>query len=133
MNVNWNAVLTGFVVAVVLSLAASLLGVNEASVWLFAIPGLVGGFVAGYMVSGVGAGAVHGGLATVVGSLVLLASLTVFGVLFVGLVPAVGGAATALLVLFVQAIPGAIAGALGGWAKARRAARPVTGGETTPR
>ncbi|WP_440991775.1 DUF5518 domain-containing protein [Haloarchaeobius baliensis] len=133
MDINWNAVFSGFIVAVVLGLAASLVGVSETSVWLFTIPGLVGGFVAGYMVSGVGDGAVHGGLATVIGALLTLAFLTVFGVLFIGIIPAIGGATIALLVLFFQAIPGAIAGAVGGWAKDRRAPQAAAGSETASR
>ena len=78
MNINWRAVLTGFVVAIALGAIISWAGaLTEASVYLLALPGLVGGFVAGYLVSGVGNGAVHGALATIVGALVLLVALTV--------------------------------------------------------
>lgn len=121
MNINWNAVLTGFVVTFVLALvAAFVVPISETSVWLLALPGLIGGFVAGYMVVGGGAGAVHGGLATVFGALVWLVVLTVWGALFVGVAPALGAATVTLVALFVQAIPGALAGALGGWWKGRR-------------
>jgi len=78
MEINWRAVLTGFVVAIALGVLISVAGpLTETSVYLLAMPGLVGGFVAGYMVSGVGNGAVHGALATIVGALALLAVLTV--------------------------------------------------------
>jgi len=132
MNINWRAVLTGFVVAIALGAFISWAGpLTETSVYLLALPGLVGGFVAGYMVSGVGNGALHGALATIVGSLVLLVALTIGAALFVGLVPAVAGASVAVLALFVQAIPGGIAGAIGGYMKRRRAPRPME--EPTPR
>jgi len=131
MEIKWNAVLTGFAVAIVLGFVVSLLGdLTATSVFLLALPGLAGGFVAGYMVSGLADGAVHGGLATVVGALFLLAVLAVFGVLFVGLVPAIGGFTIGLVAILVQAIPGAAAGALGAWVKGRRAVRPAT---ATPR
>lgn len=132
MDINWRAVLTGFVVAIALGAFISWAGpLTETSVYLLSLPGLVGGFVAGYMVSGVGNGAVHGALATIVGALFLLAALTVGAVLFVGIVPAVAGASVAVLALFVQAIPGGVAGAIGGWMKRRRTVRPVE--EPAPR
>lgn len=120
MDINWRAVLTGFVVAIVLGLLAAVVSPPAETTGLgLALPGVVGGFVAGYMVSGVGRGAVHGGLATVVGALAVLVLLVLVGILFVGLVPAIGGSIVALVALFVMAIPGAIAGALGGWIKGR--------------
>jgi len=132
MNINWRAVLTGFVVAIALGTLVSWAGaLTEASVYLLALPGLVGGFTAGYMVSGVGNGAVHGALATSVGALVLLVALTIGAALFVGVVPAVAGASVVVLALFVQAIPGGIAGAIGGYMKGRRTPRTVE--EPTPR
>jgi len=132
MNINWRAVLTGFVVAIALGAFVSWTGsLTESSVYLLALPGLVGGFVAGYMVSGVGNGAIHGALATIVGALVLLVALTIGAALFVGVVPAVAGASVAVLALFVQAIPGGVAGAIGGWMKRRRVREPATA--TTPR
>ncbi|MDS0259955.1 DUF5518 domain-containing protein [Haloarcula sp. S1CR25-12] len=132
MNINWRAVLTGFVVAIALGAFVSWAGsLTESSVYLLALPGLVGGFVAGYMVSGVGNGAIHGALATIVGALVLLVALTIGAALFVGVVPAVAGASVAVLALFVQAIPGGVAGAIGGWMKRRRVREPTTA--TTPR
>lgn len=131
MDINWRAVITGFVVAIVLGLAAAwLFPPAETAGLALSLPGLVGGFVAGYMVSGVERGAVHGGLSTVVGALAVLAVLTVIGVLFVGIVPALGGASVALVGLTVMAIPGAIAGAAGGWVKDRRA---TSSGSPTPR
>ncbi|WP_435345855.1 DUF5518 domain-containing protein [Haloarchaeobius sp. HRN-SO-5] len=131
MEINWTAVLTGFVVSILLGIGVSLaapfiLTEQLASIWwvFLALPGLVGGFVAGYMVSGAGNGAVHGGLATVLGGIVTLAFAVLLGILFVGVVPAFAGTLVGILALFVNAIPGAIAGSLGGWAKGRRGARP---------
>lgn len=127
MKINWYAVLTGFAIALVLGFVFALLGeLTTTSVYYLAIPGLVGGFVAGYMVSGIGDGALNGGLATAVGGLILLGILALFGVLFVGLVPTIGGLAIGLLVLVVNAIPGAIAGAVGGWLKGRREPEATT-------
>lgn len=132
MKIKWSAVLTGFVVAIALGAFVAWTGpLNETSVYLLAVPGLAGGFVAGYMVSGVGNGAVHGGLATIVGALVLLVALTIGAALFVGLVPAVAGASVAIIALLAQAIPGGIAGAIGGYVKRRRAPRPME--EPAPR
>ena len=127
MDINWRAVLTGFVVAIVLGIVVSWASPpGETSGIALALPGLLGGFVAGYMVSGVGRGAIHGGLATVVGALAVVAVLLVVGLLFVGLIPVFVGATVAVIALFAMAIPGAIAGALGGWIKGRRAPRPAT-------
>lgn len=126
MAISWRAVLTGFVVAIVLGIVfAWAFPPTSASVWILALPGLIGGFVAGYMVSGVGNGAVHGGLATIIGALVLLVLVTLYGMLVAGIVPAIGGATLALLSLFVQAIPGAIAGAIGAWVNDRRSPQPA--------
>jgi len=121
MRIDRNAVLTGFALALVLGFVFALFSDLTATTTLYLIlPGLVGGFVAGYMVSGIGNGALNGGLATAVGGLILLGVLAVFGVLFAGLVPTIGGLFVGLLVLAVNAIPGALAGALGGWLKDRR-------------
>ena len=132
MDINWRAVLTGFVVAIVLGIVVSwAYPPGETSALALALPGLVGGFVAGYLVSGVGRGAVHGGLATIVGALAVVAILLLVGILFVGLIPVFVGTTVAVIALFAMAIPGAIAGALGGWLKGRRTMRPTT--EAAPR
>lgn len=122
MEINWDAVLTGFIVTVALAVVVSLLvPITTTSVWLLALPGLVGGFVAGYMGMGVRDGAVNGGLATIIGALFWLLVATLWGAAFVGIIPALAGATVALIALFVQAIPGAVAGAVGGWWHGRRA------------
>ncbi|RBI58958.1 hypothetical protein DMJ13_24410 [halophilic archaeon] len=132
MDINWRAVLTGFLTAFVLGiLVAWLVPPARMSGLAQALPGLVGGLVAGYMVVGAGRGAVHGGLATVVGGLVLLVAWLVLGTLFAGVFPAVTGFALGLAVLLAQAIPGAVAGAIGGWAKGRRTATRETVGTET--
>jgi hypothetical protein len=126
MKIKWSAVLTGFVVAIALGAFVALAGpITETSVYLLAMPGLVGGFVAGYMVSGAGNGAIHGALATIFGALVLLAVVSVAAVLFVGVVPVLAGVTIALVALLVQAIPGGVAGAVGGWLKRRRVREPT--------
>lgn len=130
MDINWRAVFVGFLVALTLGLVLSWLVPQTAtSALLHAVPGLVGGGIAGYMVSGTGRGAVHGGLATVIGGLFTLAVLLVGGLLFAGLVFTLGTFVVGLVVLFGQAIPGAIAGAVGGWAseRAETGEAPVTG------
>jgi len=128
MEINWRAVLTGFVVAIVLGvLVGWIYPPGQTSGLALAVPGLVGGFVAGYMVSGAWDGAVHGGLATIVGALAVLAFLLLVGILFVGIIPALGGATIGVLALLFMAIPGAIAGAVGGWLKGRRAPQPTMG------
>ena len=120
MDINWRAVFVGFLVAVTLGLIVSwLVPPDQTTAFVHVVPGLVGGAVAGYMVTGVGEGAIHGGLATVIGGLLTLVVLTVFAALFTGLVFTLGG----LIVLFGQAIPGAIAGAVGGWISGRAEAR----------
>lgn len=90
--------------------------------------GLLGGLTAGYIVSGrVSTGTIHGGIATVFGSLVLLAIETFTTLLFGGLVASFSVLALGSLMLVFYAIPGAVGGALGSWAKHRRAAPETTG------
>jgi hypothetical protein len=121
MKIKWNAVLTGFVSAWLLALIILWFVPPTEMGWLaHALPGLVGGFIAGYMVMGAGSGAVHGGLATVIGSVALLLTWSVVATLFAGLLPAFTGLTLGLLVLVAVAIPGAIAGAVGGWTHDRR-------------
>jgi hypothetical protein len=131
MDIRWNAVLTGFFTALVLGLLIALFVPAADMGWLaYALPGLLGGFVAGYMVMGVGSGAVHGGLATVVGALALLVAWSVFAVFFEGLFPAFVGLTVGILILAIVAVPGAITGALGGWMHTRRMAdRERTGAQ----
>jgi hypothetical protein len=121
MDINWRAVLTGFATAFVLGLLIVwLVPLTQLTTLVYAIPGLMGGVVAGYMVVGAGRGAIHGGLATIIGSAVLLIVWAIFGVLFAGLFPAIVGFSFGLFILLLAAIPGALAGAVGGWVKDRR-------------
>ncbi len=124
MDINWRAVFVGFLVAVTLGLIVSwLVPPDQTTAFVHVLPGLVGGAVAGYMVTGVGDGALHGGLATVIGGLLTLVVLTVFAALVTGLVFTLGAFVVGLIVLFGQAIPGAIAGAFGGWVSGRAETR----------
>lgn len=131
MNINWTAVLTGFVVTLALGFISGLVYVgSEASVVLlyWGGIGLFGGLTAGYIASGtMSSGAIHGGVATVFGSLVLLVLATFTTLLFGGLVASFGVLILGLMLLAFYAIPGALGGAIGSWAKHRRTARETTG------
>jgi len=86
MEINWTAVVTGFVVTLALGFISGLVYVgSEASIVLlyWGGIGLLGGLTAGYLAGGtIGSGATHGGIATVFGSLVLLALATLTTLLF---------------------------------------------------
>nr|WP_224827869.1 MULTISPECIES: DUF5518 domain-containing protein [Saliphagus] len=131
---NWTAVVTGFVMTLVLGFISGLVYVgSEASVVLlyWGGIGLLGGLTAGYIVGGrVSTGAVHGAVATVFGSLVLLAIATFTTLLFGGLVASFSVLVLGILMLAFYAIPGAVGGALGSWAKHRRAAPEQVGART---
>ncbi|WP_277524882.1 DUF5518 domain-containing protein [Natrinema salsiterrestre] len=131
MNINWSAVVTGFVVTLVLGFISGVIYVgSEASVVVlyWGTIGVLGGLVAGYLVGGtVGSGAFHGGIATVFGSLILLAIAAFTTLLFAGVVPTFGVIVFGLLMLAFYAIPGALGGAIGSWAKGRRTSREVVG------
>lgn len=119
---DWYAVAVGFVV----SLVAGAVG--------FAVPGvghvgagLVGGFVAGYLAGGgLGRGAWHGFLAGAIGGIVLAVLFGLLGAaigLGAGPLGSLFGGAGVFLVAaaiaFLLAVDSLIAGALGGWLKAR--------------
>ena len=132
MNINWYAVLTGFAVALGLSAVITLVTpLAGSSILLLAAPALVGGFVAGYMVSGASNGAIHGGLATVIGAISVLVFVLVLEVLAAGLIATAVTATIGAVALAIQAIPGAAAGAFGGWLKIRR--EPEAVGTATAR
>jgi len=131
MEINWTAVVTGFVVTLALGFISGLVYVgSEASVVLlyWGGIGLFGGLTAGYLAGGtIGSGATHGGVATIFGSLILLALATLTTLLFGGLVASFSVLVLGLLMLAFYAIPGALGGAIGSWAKHRRAAPEPTG------
>jgi len=131
MEINWTAVVTGFVVTLALGFISGLVYVgSEASIVLlyWGGIGLLGGLTAGYLAGGtIGSGATHGGIATVFGSLVLLALATLTTLLFGGLVASFSVLVLGLLMLEFYAIPGALGGAIGSWAKHRRAVPEPTG------
>jgi hypothetical protein len=126
MEINWRAVVLGFVVTIALGILSGLVvagadAAAPAASW--GMVGVLGGLAAGFIAGGtVSSGAVHGGLATVFGSLVLLAVVTATGLLFAGIVPALGVLGLGLLMLALYAIPGALGGAVGSWIKGRRTA-----------
>jgi hypothetical protein len=127
MNINWTAVLTGFVMTLALGFISGLVYVgSEASVVFlyWGGIGLLGGLTAGYIAGGtVSSGMLHGGMATVFGSLVLLVVTSFTTLLFAGLVASFGVFVLGVLILAFYAIPGGLGGAIGSWAKHRRAAR----------
>ncbi|XVH32224.1 DUF5518 domain-containing protein [Haloferacaceae archaeon DSL9] len=131
MKINWTAVITGFAVTLVLGFLSGLIYVgSEASVMFlyWGGIGLFGGLTAGYLAGGtIRSGATHGGIATIFGSLVLLAFATLTTLLFAGLIASFGMLVLGLLLLAFYAIPGALGGAIGSWAKHRRAAPEPTG------
>lgn len=124
MDMNWRAVGWGFLATVLIGLLSGFtvpfVGVTLPVIG-YGLAGLVGGLVAGYVATtSVGSGMVHGGIATVIGgfvALMLLSFLTVFASPVVGVSIFVAG----LLVLFMNAIPGAVGGAIGSYLKGRRA------------
>jgi hypothetical protein len=130
MDINWTAVITGFVMTLALGFISGLIYVgSEASVVFlyWGGIGLLGGLTAGYIAGGtVSAGATHSGIATVFGSLVLLAIATFTTLLFAGLVASFSVLVLGILMLAFYAIPGALGGAIGSWAKHRRAAPEPT-------
>lgn len=131
MKINWTAVLTGFGVTLALGFISGLVYVGSAAsvvLLYWGGIGLFGGLTAGYLAGGtVSSGALHGGIATVFGSLILLAIATFTTLLFAGLVASFGVFVLGLLLLAFYAIPGALGGAIGSWAKHRRGAPEPTG------
>lgn len=131
MELNWKAIVIGFVVTIAFGIMGGLIVAGTeltslATSW--AIAGVVGGLVAGYIVGEtVSTGAIHGGIATVLGSLITLAIVTFTTLLFAGVVPTFGVLVGGLLLLAFHAIPGALGGAIGSWAHGRRAARKIAG------
>ncbi len=125
MNINWTAVLAGFVATLAFGIISGFLytGSETAGVLgYWGVIGVLGGLVAGYLVGGpLGSGAIHGGLATVLGSVVVLVIATFTTVLFGGVVLSLGVLGFGILMLAFHAIPGAFGGALGSWLKSRRA------------
>ncbi|WP_253737292.1 DUF5518 domain-containing protein [Halohasta salina] len=124
MKINWSAVLSGFVVTLALGVISGLLYTGSTATTVVSYWGVIwilGGLAAGYVVGGkIGSGAIHGGLATVFGSLVVLAVATVTTLLFGGVVLSLGVLGFGVLMLAFHAVPGALGGALGSWLKDRR-------------
>jgi hypothetical protein len=125
MKINGSAVLTGFVVTLALGFISGLLYGGSETVGVlgyWGVIGILGGLAAGYIVGGpMGSGAIHGGLATVLGSIVVLVIAAFTTLLFGGLVLSLGVLGFGVLMLAFHAIPGALGGALGSWLKDRRA------------
>lgn len=131
MSVNWRAVLTGFVVSLVAGSISGPVSVGSGIsivVLYWGGIGLIGGLTAGYLAGGAASsGAVHGGIATAFGSLVLVTIVTVTTLLFSGLVASFGVLVLGALLLALYAIPGALGGVIGSWARHRRTAKATAG------
>ena len=131
MEFNWKAIGIGFAVTIAFGIVSGLIVAGTELMSLatsWAVIGVVGGLVAGYIAAGtVGTGAIHGGIATVLGSLITLAIVTLTTLLFAGIIPTFGVLVAGVLLLAFYAIPGALGGAVGSWAHGRRAARKVAG------
>jgi hypothetical protein len=127
MELNWRAVILGFLVTLVLGFINGVVFVgSDATVVLlyWGAIGLLGGLTAGYIAGGTwSTGALNGGVATVLGSLIVLGIATLSGLLFAGIIPTLGMVTFSLLVLAFYAVPGVVGGAIGSWAKGRRTAR----------
>ncbi|MGM0592593.1 MAG: DUF5518 domain-containing protein [Halobacteriota archaeon] len=123
LRTNWRAVGLGFVTTLVVGLFTGFVlpGVDEAVTFGgYLVTGVMGGLVAGYVAGGdTDNGLWHGGLAVIVGALVLLTLLLVVGLFFVPFFVAVGEYLTALVFLVILGTPGAVGGALGAWLKGR--------------
>lgn len=126
MAIDRKAVMYGFIVSLLIGLVggAVIPGTGmTVPVMGWRLAGIVAGLVAGYVARGtVGSGALHGGLATVIGALVVLIAVAFVETLFGGLVPAFGLLTVGAALLVIYAVPGAIGGAIGSWSKNRRAA-----------
>ena len=131
MEFNWKAIGIGFAVTIALGIGSGLIVAGTELMSLatsWAVIGVVGGLVAGYIAAGtVGTGAIHGGIATVLGSVITLAIVTFTTLLFAGVVATFGVLVGGVLLLAFYAVPGALGGAVGSWAHGRRAARKVAG------
>ena len=126
MNINWTAVLTGFVVTIALALISGLIYAGSdatVAVLYWGTIGLLGGLTAGYLAGAeMGSGAVHGAIATVFGSLILLVVSIFTALLFAGVFASVSVFVFGSLILAFYAIPGALGGAIGSWMRVRRSA-----------
>ena len=130
MKINWDAIGIGFVVTIVLGLVTSVIyaGTDGTLFASWGVIGVLGGLAAGLVAGGsMSDGAVHGGIATVFGSIITFVLVTFTTLLFAGVVPALGVVVVGVLLLALYAIPGAIGGAIASWAKVRRADRRMAG------
>lgn len=115
---NWKAVFYGFLASIVIGLVSGLgLPLTDATLPAIGagLTGLIAGAVAGYVNNRtLGSDALHGGVATVIGALVVAVVLTFIGTLDAGVFGLSAGIAL-LVAIAIAAIPGAIGGAIGGY------------------
>ena len=127
MEIEWRAVAYGFGTALVLGLVAAYFfpyADMTSPILMYGLIGGVAGLVAGYYTTtGMGSAAVNGGLSTTIGSVVVLGTLVLLGLLFAGLLATFGIVVASLILLVTYAIPGIVGGMVGEWYKERRVAR----------
>ena len=126
MKLDWTAVIIGFVVTIALGILSGLVYAGtdaSVAVLYWGTIGILGGLTAGYFSGGsAGNGAYNGGVATVLGSLIVLVIAAFTTLLFGGLVASAGVVFVGVLILAFYAIPGAVGGAVGAWYRSQRTA-----------
>ncbi|WP_255152555.1 DUF5518 domain-containing protein [Halorarius halobius] len=129
MNINWRAIGAGIVAAIVLGLVSgAVVPFTDLSLPVVGgtLAAVIAGAVAGYVNgSDMSSGAVHGGLATTIGLVVVGLFLTTFGILFGGLF-GVGLGVLLVGLVVIAAIPGAFGGVVGAWLQGRTAEPEMT-------
>ncbi len=118
MDLNWRAIGVGIVVSIIIGLLSGMnIPFTNASLpYLGAgLTGIIAGIAAGYVdARGLSSGALQGGVATAIGAIVVGIVLTVIGTLAAGVV-GLSLAGVFLVLIIVNAIPGIIGGAIGGY------------------
>lgn len=80
----------------------------------YLLVGVIGGLVAGYMVTtGMADGAINGLVATMLGAIIVAIGLVIFNVLFTGVFFGLTTLAASIVVIALAGIPGVVGGALG--------------------
>ena len=128
MGLNLRAVLFGVITAIVVGLISGMsvpFTDNTLPAVGFGLTGLIAGLVAGYVAGGtVGNGALNGGVATSLGTILVVVVLGLIGTALAG-VFGLGVLVVGAVFVLIAAIPGAVGGAIGAWAKGERVTSPA--------
>ncbi|RDZ63425.1 hypothetical protein C5B90_09765 [Haloferax sp. Atlit-12N] len=127
MKFNMRAIAYGFIATVVVGFLGGLT-VPFTNVTLptvgYILTGIIGGLVAGYLVTtGMADGALNGLVGTTLGAIIVAIGLVVMNVLFAGVFFGLTVFAAAVVIIALAGIPGALGGALGSMLHDRSAAR----------